>query len=134
MEVMIDTNVLFSAILFPSERMSALFKILTDNHNIVLCSYSLEELYRVTTRKAPLKLGAIEVFLQKLPYRFVHTPRTDLMENDFNLRDVADYPILMSAVLADVDILITGDRDFEDVEIDRPDIMKPSEFMNVYGI
>ena len=28
MEVMLDTNILFSAILFPSERMNALFKAL----------------------------------------------------------------------------------------------------------
>jgi predicted nucleic acid-binding protein len=42
MEVMLDTNVLFSAILFPSERMNALFSILTKNHSIVLCSYGIE--------------------------------------------------------------------------------------------
>jgi predicted nucleic acid-binding protein len=39
----------------------------------------------------------------------------------------------MPAVPADADILITGDRDFNDVEIDRPEIMTPSEFMNIYG-
>ena len=50
MEVMLDTNVLFSAILFPSERMNALFATLTKKHSIVLCSYSLEELYLVTER------------------------------------------------------------------------------------
>jgi hypothetical protein len=49
MEVMLDnTNVLFSAILFPSERMNALFATLAKKHGIVLCSYSLEELYRRT--------------------------------------------------------------------------------------
>ena len=133
MEVMLDTNVLFSAILFPSERMNALFRELVQNHRVVLCSYSLEELYRVTIRKAPDKLQDIEIFLQKLPYRLVHTPRIDLIDADFNLRDAADYPILLSAVLADVDVLITGDNDFDDVELDRPEIMKPSEFIGTYG-
>ena len=118
MEVMLDTNVLFSAILFPSERMNALFATLTKKHSIVLCSYSLEELYRVTERKARQKIPAIEVFLQKLPYRLTNTPRTDLIEVNCNLRDAADYPILQSALLADVDILLTGDHDFDGLELD----------------
>ena len=133
MEVILDTNVLFSAIFFPSERMNALFAALTQKHSIVLCSYSLEQLCRVTERKAPKKLPAVEVFLQKLPYRLTHTPKTDLIVSDFNLRDAADYPILQSALLADVDILLTGDRDFDGVELDRPEIMSPSEFMSAYG-
>jgi predicted nucleic acid-binding protein len=133
MEVMLDTNVLFSAILFPSERMNALFATLDKRHSIVLCSYSLEELYRVTERKVPQKLPALEVFLQKLSYRLIYTPKTDLIGFDFNLRDAADFPILQSALLADVDILLTGDRDFDGVELDRPEIMSPSEFMSAYG-
>ena len=133
MEVMLDTNVLFSAILFPSERMNELFRELVQKHRVVLCSYSLEELYRVTERKAPNKLKAVEIFLHKLPYRLIHTPRIDLIDTDFNLRDAADYPILQSAVLADVDVLITGDNDFDDVELDRPEIMSPSEFMGTYS-
>ena len=133
MEVMLDTNVLFSAILFPSGHMNELFRELIQNHRVVLCSFSLEELYSVTERKAPNKLRAIEIFLQKLPYRLVHSPRANLIDVDFNLRDAEDYPILQSAVLADVDILITGDKDFDDVTLDRPEIMSPSGFMSVYG-
>ena len=134
MEVMLDTNVLFSAIFFPSERMNGLFALLTKNHSIVLCSYSFEELYRITKRKMPQGLPAVDIFLQKLPYRFVYTPRSDLIEANFNLRDAADYPIILSAVTADVDILITGDHDFDDVELEKPEIMTPLEFINTYGV
>jgi hypothetical protein len=35
-------------------------------------------------------------------------------------------------LLADVDILLTGDHDFDGVELDRPEIMSPSEFMSAY--
>jgi putative PIN family toxin of toxin-antitoxin system len=132
MEAMLDTNVLFSAIFFPSEHMNALIEALTKEHGIVLCSYSLEELHRVTLRKMPRKLAALETFLQKFPYRLVHTPAIDLLEDTFQLRDKADYPILLSAIVADVDILITGDRDFDDVKMERPEIMTPAAFMRMY--
>jgi putative PIN family toxin of toxin-antitoxin system len=134
MEVMLDTNVLFSAIFFQSKRMNELFQTLSKNHSIVLSSYSLEELGRITRRKLPQKLPAVEIFLQKFPYRLVHTPSVDLTEDDFNLRDAADYPILLSSILADVDILITGDHDFDDVVVDRPEIMTPAKFMELYSI
>ena len=134
MEVMLDTNVLFSAIFFPSERMNGFFSLLAKNHSIVLCSYSLEELYRVTKRKLPQRLSDIEIFLLKLPYRFVYTPRSDLVEDNFNLHDPADYPIILSAMIAGVDILITGDHDFDDVKLEKPEIMTPSDFINAYSV
>ena len=34
--------------------------------------------------------------------------------------------------LKDVDVLITGDRDFEDVRVERPEIMTPVEFIKKY--
>jgi len=133
MEIMLDTNILFSAIFFLSAGMTSLFEKLTKEHKIVLCSYSFEELYRITRRKVPEKLGSIELFLQKLPYRFIHTPKVNFLnEDEYKLRDKANYPILLSALLADVDILITGDSDFDDVILDKPEILKPAEFMRVY--
>jgi predicted nucleic acid-binding protein len=48
------------------------------------------------------------------------------------LRDLNDYPILASAMIANVDILITGDRDFGGVHIERPEILTIREFMEKY--
>jgi putative PIN family toxin of toxin-antitoxin system len=133
MEVMLDTNILFSAIFFPSARMNEFFSVLVKDHRVVLCSYSLEELNRVTRQKLPEKLPDMEIFLQKFPYRLIHTPAIDLIEDDFNLRDKADYPILLSAIMADADILITGDHDFDDVNLERPEIMTPTKFMQIFA-
>ncbi|MGI6145748.1 MAG: hypothetical protein ACOYED_08300 [Peptococcia bacterium] len=41
-------------------------------------------------------------------------------------------PILVTALLSDVDILITGDKDFFDVDIDRPEILTPREYLEKY--
>lgn len=46
----------------------------------------------------------------------------------FQIRDMKDYPVLYTAIIEDVDVLITGDKDFSDIELDRPKIMTPGEF------
>jgi predicted nucleic acid-binding protein len=112
--------------------MTSFLEYITKNNHIVLCSYCLSEFYDVVNCKFPNKQREIEIFLQKLPFSLVHTPEIDIIEMDINIRDKADYPILMSAVLADVDILISGDKDFEDVSIDRPEILTPAEYYNTY--
>jgi len=40
--------------------------------------------------------------------------------------------IIVSALLSDVDILITGDKDFLDVDIDKPEILTPREYLEKY--
>ena len=43
------------------------------------------------------------------------------------MRDVYDYPILATAILEDVDVLITGDKDFAVVDIDHPEILASTD-------
>ena len=69
--------------------------------------------------------------MAKMSYEYVYTPET-IDESLFSIRDMKDYPVLYTAILEDVDILITGDRDFEDVDVERPEIMTPGEFVKQY--
>ena len=46
-----------------------------------------------------------------------------------DIRDVKDYPVLYTAIIEDVDILVTGDKDFSDIEIEKPEIMSPTQFI-----
>jgi len=46
-----------------------------------------------------------------------------------NIRDIDDLPVLANAIESKVDVLITGDKDFDDVIIDIPKIMKPREYI-----
>ena len=32
-------------------------------------------------------------------------------------------------IIEDVDILVTGDKDFSDIDIEKPEIMSPAQFM-----
>lgn len=46
--------------------------------------------------------------------------------------DEKDYPVLYTAIKEDVDILITGDKDFSEVDIERPEILTPSKSIAQY--
>jgi predicted nucleic acid-binding protein len=52
---------------------------------------------------------------------------------DTNILDKKDLPVLISAITEDVDILITGDKDFSEVEIEKPEILTPAQFLEKYS-
>lgn len=131
MRIMLDTNVLFSMILFPGKSFEKLFAHITENHTLVLSTFVISELKYVTQRKFPGRLQFVDRFLSELSYELVYTP-DNIDYGMFDIRDLNDYPVLYSAIISNVDILITGDKDFKDVEIDYPDILTPHEYMIKY--
>ncbi len=131
MRVMIDTNVLISAILFPNPQMDKLMFKVTTEHRLVLSSYIVDELLNVTRRKFVGKTGNVDLLLSQLPYELVYTPKM-LKPRLFEIRDEKDYPVLYSAITESVDVFITGDKDFYELELDRPDIISPAGFLEKY--
>ena len=47
------------------------------------------------------------------------------------IRDIKDRPILRAAIHANVDILLTGDKDFLESGIKTPLILTPAEFLKI---
>ena len=129
MDVMIDSNVIISAAIFPNAKMDNFLECVSEEHQLFVCSYTLEEVIRVVKRKWPERLRSMEVFLHRLRYHFIRTPSLDILDPDIVIRDENDYPILASALLADVDILITGDHDFDDLGLERPEVMSIAAFV-----
>ena len=41
-------------------------------------------------------------------------------------------PILYSSIMADVDVFVTGDKDFDDLNLEKPEILTPAEFLKKY--
>lgn len=128
---MVDTNVLISLLVFSSKKMNQMMECIFTEHQLVLSSYIVEELKDVVRRKFSDKVGVVDTLLAKMNYEYVYTPDI-LDETLFEIRDVKDYPVLYTAVLEDVDILVTGDSDFEDVDVDKPEILTPTEFVERY--
>lgn len=128
---MVDTNVLISLLVFSSKKMNQMMECIFMEHQLVLSSYIVEELKDVVSRKFPDKVGVVDTLLAKMNYEYVYTPDI-LDETLFEIRDVKDYPVLYTAILEDVDILVTGDNDFSDVDVDKPEILTPAEFVERY--
>lgn len=63
MRIMLDTNVLLSSLLFPSERMNRMMRFILEGHRLVLSSFVVDELIYVVRRKFPGKLQAVESLL-----------------------------------------------------------------------
>ena len=132
MRVMLDTNILISAGLFGNTHLSELTKRIADEFNIVLSSQIIEELQLVVNLKFPNKKAALDRFMRKLSFEMAFTPTEIDPEIYPKIRDKKDYPILASAIIADVDVFITGDKDFTAIDIERPEIMTISEFKGKY--
>ena len=131
MKVMLDTNILVSAFVFKSKMMIQLIYKLSTEHEIVICSYTIEELKELVDTKFKVTQKDLDEFLKDFPFILVYSPTT--VENKlFEIRDKDDYIILHTAIIEDVDVFITGDKDFNDIDIDKPEIMNATEFLEKY--
>lgn len=131
MRFLADTNVLISSALFPEGKVSKVLSYILETHELVLCSFSIEEARAVFDRKFPERLDSLDRFLRGIEFELFQTPRV-IDSNAFpTLRDPKAIPILVSAILSRVDILLTGDKDFQDIDIERPLIFTPSEYLSL---
>lgn len=127
MKVFIDTNVLVSA--FTARGLCAdLIEVILTDHILITGEFVLKELDRVLTTK-------------------LKVPEKDVLEilkflNDFHVEPLPDKPskvkidddddrwVLESAVRANADILVTGDKDLLEIrsEVKQLNIITPREF------
>ena len=132
MKVMLDSNILISIAIFNSEKLKKLLEHVCQNYELIITSTIINEIETVILRKFPNKLEAMEKFMYKLPYQYEYIPESILNETTIELRDPKDIPILYSAILSNVDVFVSGDNDFDNVKIEKPEILKASEFLNKY--
>jgi predicted nucleic acid-binding protein len=129
---MLDTNILVSVAALHSRYLTDLVDILAEHHTIVLPTYVVDELRRVAREKFPDKSFVVERFLTELPFELVHTPEIIDAQKYPNIRDVKDLPILVTAIVGDVDVLLSRDEDFAPLNLVRPEVLKPQDFLDKY--
>lgn len=87
MRIMLDTNVLISALLFPGTKMDAMMNYIFTNHQLVLSSYVVDELKNVVRRKFPGKEMIINKLLMMMSFEYVYTPGS--MEVDYLISEIS---------------------------------------------
>lgn len=129
---MLDTNIFISLIFFPSVQTRELARKLAESYQIVVCDYVIEELRLVTERKFSAKRKFLDRFFMELPFELVYTPK-ELDLNEFpEMRDVKDSPILATAIMENIDVFLTGDKDFSVLDVETPQILTMKEFLEQY--
>ena len=125
MKILADTNIIFSALLFPKSKPSAALLHAAKYHSLVLCDYIVDETRRIINAKAPALLPDFEVLLAELCYELVPAPTHPQKLID----DPKDAPILNAAILAGVDIIISGDKHFLSAGLKEPKVMTAAGYL-----
>lgn len=106
MRIMIDTNIIISAILFPKGKAAQAFmKSLMPPNQPMICDYILDEVYRKFQEKFSDRKTELDAFLFHALsiIRVVPVPETEFaVEN--NIRDPKDRPILRAALNEHADL------------------------------
>ena len=131
MRVFVDTNIIISAILFPNAKVAKVFSHVIEKHTVIIASYIKEECKEVFEKKFPLKKEQLNIFFDGIRFEEFKTPEKIDEKKYPKIRDIKDLPVLVSAILSDSDILITGDKDFEGIKIDKPLIFTPSKYFEL---
>ena len=132
MRIMIDTNIIISLVVFNSHSLKKAVTNICYKYQLVLCTYIIDELNEVVKNKFPSKQSSLDDFLSKTPFELQYTPKGIPNIPEIEMRDEKDKPILYSAIIANVDILITGDKDFHNLDIEKPEIISANEFLNKF--
>ena len=136
MKVLFDANVLFPAWLYLTGVCAKAFNKAVDNKqiSIVVCTHSAEEFLNVCNRKSSDNMEEIQTFLSYMlsKVKLIRTPpESERIPEEDLIRDVKDRPLLRAAVAANVDMIVTGDKDFLESGLTQPKIISPADFVNL---
>ena len=99
--------------------------MVTKEHELSLFDQNIRKLHDVVRRKAPCAVGSIDVFLSELDFELVPAP--EVTGNLIN--DPKDQLILNAAIFPKVDIIISGDKHFLKLDLERPQTMAVAKFL-----
>ncbi len=126
MKIFIDTNVLISAFVFGGTA-GKLFELLFDNgFELLVSEYVDKEFKDKLELKWPDKAMAVYELYHTLPIKFCKS--TEKMFG--TLRDKKDIPVLNDAIFNKADVILSGDKDFLESNIENPLIFSPKMLLD----
>ena len=130
MRILIDSNVLISALFYPDSKPAKAMLHAADNHALILTDHNISELCRIAMEKFSDRQMDIDLFLAELTYELVSAPEVPQKM----IVDPNDAPILNAAIANGVDIIISGDKHFLELDIEWPKVMKPADYLKYVGV
>ena len=132
MKVMIDTNIIISAMLSPQGKAAkAFYKAIQLPFEPLVCPYIIDEVQRKFAEKLAAHASKLHNFNDILPLFYIVPTPIDNADGEMLLRDVKDMPILRAAIAAKADYLLTGDKDFLEAAIENPKIVSVAQFLEI---
>lgn len=132
MKIMLDTNVLISAFVFGGQT-GHLMRILFDSeHELYVSDYIDQEFIEKLRDKWPKLAENVYNLYHQLDINFCKSTEEVLGQ----VRDIKDIPVLSDALYHHIDVILTGDKDFLEAEIEYPLIYSPAmmlEYLNRTG-
>jgi putative PIN family toxin of toxin-antitoxin system len=119
---MLDTNVLISAMIFGGQAGELLNILFDSEHELFVSDYIDSEFREILQNKWPSKAERIYKLYRQLDVHFCKSTE----ETFGSLRDVKDIPVLSDAIYHHMDIILTGDKDFLEAELEHPMVYSPS--------
>ena len=123
-------NVIISTLFHPNGKVARVFSYLLEKETVVISSYVKEECKEVFEKKFLSEIEQLCLFFDGIPFEEFKSPERIDEKNYPTIRDKKDLPVLASAILSGSDILITGDKDFEDIKLDKPLIFSQQGILN----
>lgn len=130
MKVFLDTNILIFASINRSEYIRSIVKYISTNCDLLLSDYIIREYEKAINGKKLEKYNCINILNTIFYERIISS--NDIKNLKIEIRDINDYQVLYDAIKANADILITNDKDFDDVTIDKPRILSLQQFFKEF--
>lgn len=121
MKIMLDTNVLISAFVFDGLTGTLLERLWEMDQQLYVSEYIDQEFKTKLEMKWPPKAEKIYQMYHRLNIVFCESTSEILGE----LRDKKDVPVLSDAIYHKMDVILTGDKDFLESDIEYPLIFSP---------
>lgn len=119
---MIDTNVLISAFVFGGKAGKLLETLFGEHYELLVSEYVDTEFKAKLELKWADKAQKVYELYRTLPFSFCKSAQEKLGE----LRDEKDIPVLSDALLHNVDIILSGDKDFLEAGLEHPQVFSPA--------
>ena len=132
MKIMLDTNVLISALIFGGRASTLLKRLFESEHELYVSDYVDKEFKAKLEIKWPDKAQQVYELYHVMAFHFCEST----VEQVGHLRDEKDIPVLSDALYHKVDMILTGDKDFLEANLDKPLIFSPSmlyEYLELYS-